>query len=133
MTPEFENMTKAQKFEAIREILVGANADTALIDAVDNELDLIAKKAENAKARQAKKKEEGDELRARVLECLNDDPKSAADVLDILGEEDLTVAMVRARLSQLVTYGQAAKDTAKGEDGKKVVVYTLATETTDAE
>ena len=70
-----EKMTKTEKYEAIRAILVEAGADEELVALCDHEVELIAAKAEKAKARAAEKKADGDELRATIESLLTDTPQ----------------------------------------------------------
>ena len=119
-------MTDTQKLEAIKEVLVAANADTTLIDYCDTKIAQIAAKAAKAKERNAEKKAIGDELRGVIADLLTEEPQSAEAILDQLEGEDLSVAKVRARLSQLVKVNQASK-VEKNIDGKKKVLYTVFT------
>jgi hypothetical protein len=119
-------MTDTNKYEAIKEILVANDADTTLVDFCDTKIAQIAAKAEKAKERAAEKKAIGDELRAVIADLLTEEPQSAEAILDQLEGEDLTVAKIRARLSQLVKVNQASK-VEKNIDGKKKVLYTIFT------
>jgi len=96
-------------------------------------LEQLAKKADKAKENAAKKKSEGDELRAAVLEALTEDFATREEITAKIEGEDITVAKVGARLTQLVESGEAIKDAVKFEGSKsKKVVYKLAP-ATDAE
>jgi DNA replication initiation complex subunit (GINS family) len=117
-----EKMTKNEMFSLIEE-LCADNADVVAF--CEAEKAALAKKAEKAKARAAEKRAAGDELYAAVLECVGSEPITAEAVLDMIDGEDLTVAKVRARLSQGVKNGVLAKETIK-VDGKAKVHYTKA-------
>ena len=115
-------MTKVEMYGLIAE-LCADNADVVAF--CDNEVSKLQAKAEKAKARAAEKKAAGDELYATVVECVGSEPVTAETVLGMIEGEDLTVAKIRARLSQGVKNGVLSKDTAK-IDGKNKVVYTRA-------
>ena len=117
-----EKMTKKEKFALIAE-LVADNAE--LVDFCNDEIAKLDAKAEKAKAKAAEKKAAGDELYAAVVSVLTSEAQSAEAVLEQIEGEDLTVAKIRARLSQAVKNGVAAKETIK-VDGKNKVCYTLA-------
>lgn len=120
--------TKTEKYAAIREILVGANADADLIELCDAETASIAAKKEKAQARAAEKKAVGDELRATVLDHVTADFQTADEIFaSIEGVEDLTRGKVVNRLSALATVGAIEKADGKTEDGRKVKVYRLVT------
>ena len=117
-----EKMTKREKFALIAE-LVADNAD--LVDFCNDEIAKLDAKAEKAKAKAAEKKAAGDELYAVVCGVLTSEPQTAEAVLDQIDGDELTVAKIRARLSQAVKNGVAAKESIK-IDGKAKVCYTLA-------
>ena len=117
-----EKMTKNEMYSLIEE-LCADNADVVAF--CEAEKAALAKKAEKAKARAAAKRAEGDELYATVLECVGSEPITAEAVLDMLEGEDLTVAKIRARLSQGVKNEVLVKETVK-VDGKNKVHYKKA-------
>lgn len=119
-----EKMTKNQMFSLIAE-LCADNADVVAF--CEAEQAKLAAKAEKAKARAAEKKAAGDELYAAVVETLTSEPQTA-DVIyaeNFADDESLSLAKIRARLSQAVKNGVASKETAKIE-GKNKVVYSIA-------
>ena len=116
-------MTKNEMFSLIEE-LCADNADVVAF--CEAEKAALAKKAEKAKARAAEKRAAGDELYAAVLECVGSELIAAEAVLDMIDGEDLTVAKVRARLSQGVKNGVLAKESVKIEGGKVKVHYKKA-------
>ena len=117
-----EKMTKNEMYSLIAE-LCADNADVVAF--CEAEKAALAKKAEKAKARAAEKRAAGDELYAAVLDCVGSEPITAEAVLDMIDGEDLTVAKIRARLSQGVKNGVLAKESIK-VDGKAKVHYTQA-------
>lgn len=119
-----EKMTKTEKYEAIRAILVEAGADEELVALCDHEVELIAAKAEKAKARAAEKKADGDELRATIESLLTDTPQTAEELLAQIDGEDLTKAKIVSRMGQLVKLGLASKGQIDS-NGRKVMAYTL--------
>ena len=115
-------MTKNEMYSLIAE-LCADNADVVAF--CENEQAKLAAKAEKAKARAAEKRAAGDELYAVVIDCVGSEPITAEAVLDMLEGEDLTVAKVRARLSQGVKNEVLVKETLKVE-GKAKVHYKKA-------
>ena len=122
-----EKFTKTMKFEAIREILVNANANPELVDLCDTEIAAIAAKAEKAKIRAAEKRADGDELRAAVEAVLTTEPQTAEQILAQIEGEDLTKAKIVSRIAQLVDMDRASK-THIVVDGRKVMGYTTFVE-----
>lgn len=135
-----EKMTKKEKYAFIAEFLAdnaelvaeaianheGLDVEPAdFVDFCNDEIAKLDAKAEKAKAKAAEKKAAGDELYAAVVSVLTNEAQSAEAVLEQIEGEDLTVAKIRARLSQAVKNGVAAKETIK-VDGKNKVCYTLA-------
>ena len=97
----------------------------------EKEIETLATRAAKAKERAAIKRAEGDELQAAVLAALTDEPATRQEITDrIDGGEDVSVAKVGYRLTQLVKNGQAVKEdiSVVGEDGKskKAAAYRLA-------
>lgn len=86
----------------------------------------LEKKKEAAAARAAEKKAEGDALRARVEDVLTDEFQTGAAILKAVAEEgeELSQAMITARLTQLVNAGVAIKEQTKVGD-RKVMSYKL--------
>jgi hypothetical protein len=117
-----EKMTKNEMYSLIEE-LCADNADVVAF--CEAEKAALAKKAEKAKARAAEKRAQGDELYAAVLDCVGNELITAEAVLDMIEGEDLTVAKVRARLSQGVKNEVLVKETVK-VDGKNKVHYKKA-------
>ena len=115
-----EKMTKNEMYSLIAE-LCADNADVVAF--CENEKAALAKKAEKAKARAAEKRAAGDELYAAVLDCVGSELITAEAILDMLEGEDLTVAKVRARLSQGVKNEVLVKESVKTEGGKVKVHY----------
>jgi hypothetical protein len=117
-----EKMTKAQMFDLIKTEC----ADNAqIVEFCDAQIALLANKAEKAKAKAAEKRAAGDELYAAVVEVLGSEPMTCEAVLASIEGEDLSVAKIRARLTQAVKNGVANKAKVKVE-GKDKTVYTLA-------
>lgn len=123
-----KKITKAEVINVIKEAMAD-NAD--VVAYCDNELALLSKKAEKAKARAAAKKEEGDALRGVIQEILENatEPMTREMVLGCIDDEsgELTPAKIGSRISQLVQLGLASKTTVKTEDGKSKVAYTWGT------
>lgn len=120
-----EKITKRDMYEAIIEAVNGGEwkYDTAdVIDFCENEIALLDKKAAKAKETAAKKRAEGDELTDAVRAALSADTfESIADIAARIQGEDVTVAKVTYRLTQLVKNGEAEKSeiTIPGGEGVK--------------
>lgn len=118
-------MTKKDWYELIKGIVAESEAEqkAEMIDFIDTQLDQLAKKAEKAKERAGKVKEEGDELRELVASLLTEDFQTADALTAQIEGEGITKAKVTARLTQLVKAGVAMKEVMKAEDGRKVMHY----------
>ena len=123
-----KKMTKKDYFNAIKEIIEGTDSEIKgeLIYFIESQIASIDNKAEKAKARAEVKKAEGDALREAVKSVLTSELQTADEILTQLDGEDLTVAKVRARLTQLVNLGEAEKADIKTEDNKTKKAYKLA-------
>jgi Fic family protein len=118
-------MTKKDWYELIKGIVAESEAEqkAEMIDFIDAQLDQLVKKAEKAKERAGKVKEEGDELRELVASLLTLDFQTADALTAQIEGEGITKAKVTARLTQLVKAGVAMKEVMKAEDGRKVMHY----------
>lgn len=116
-------MTKSEILSLIAEMCAD---NEVIVNFCEAEKASLVKKAEKAKARAAEKRAQGDELYAAVCDCVGDELITAEAVLGMLDGDDLTVAKVRARLSQGVKNGILAKESVKADDGKVKVHYKKA-------
>ena len=94
----------------------------ALAAFAENEIALLDKKAVKAKERAAQKRAEGDELTDAVRSAMSADTfEPIADIAARIEGEDVTVAKVTYRLTQLVKNGEAEKSelTIPGGEGQK--------------
>ena len=138
-----EKMTKRNVYEALINLaktgeLTYAEGDTevvvtgeALIAFAENEIALLDKKAVKAKERAASKRAEGDELTAAVKAVMStEDFEPIAEIAARIEGEDVTVAKVTYRLTQLVKNGEAEKSeltipATEGSKARKVQGYKL--------
>ena len=125
---ENTKVTKKQYFGMIEDIVKASEAEDkdAILAFISKEVDLLDARAEKAKERAAKKREESDELRKEILDLLTDKGQTGNDLVAAIGRKDVTKAKVTARMTQLVKNGLATKEVVKTEDKKKVTVYKLA-------
>jgi hypothetical protein len=120
-----EKITKREMFEAIVEAAKGAEFKFTAEDVItfaENEIALLDKKAVKAKERAATKKAEADELTAVVRQVMStEDFEPIAEIAARIEGEDVTVAKVTYRLTQLVKSGEAEKQelTIPGGEGVK--------------
>ena len=124
---DVKKITKAEYFGMIKDVVAGSDVENAqeLMDFIDRQVELIASKAEKAKARAAKQKAEGDELRDAVQAVLTGELQVIDEIVAQVDFEDVTKAKVTARLTQLVNAGIAVKEQQK-VDSRKVMAYKLA-------
>ena len=119
-------MTEREMFAYIAELLEGHED---VIEFCDKKIAALDNKAAKAKEKAAECKAAGDELRDRVQAVLTEEWQSIADVVNALGDEDVSASKVTYRLNALVEMGVAVKDDAKlpGEGKTRVVkVFKLA-------
>ena len=127
-----EKITKREMFEAIKGLaesgalhMVDFNeaiSDEAVAEFCANEIALLDKKAVKAKERAAQKRAEGDELTDAVRAAMStEDFEPIAEIAARIEGEDVTVAKVTYRLTQLVKNGEAEKQelTIPGGEGQK--------------
>jgi hypothetical protein len=120
-----EKITKREMFEAIIEAAKGAEFKFTAEDVIsfaENEIALLDKKAVKAKERAATKRAEGDELTAAVRAAMStEDFEPISEIAARIEGEDVTVAKVTYRLTQLVKNGEAEKQelTVPGGEGTK--------------
>ncbi len=129
-----EKITKREMYEALINLattgkleyetadgVVGVTED-ALKTFAENEISLLDKKAVKAKERAAQKRAEGDELTDAVRAAMStEDFEPIAEIAARIEGEDVTVAKVTYRLTQLVKNGEAEKTelTIPGGEGQK--------------
>ena len=126
-----KKITKREKFEMLKEIIRGdVNVEMTveqaeLIDFLDTQINAIDTKAEKAKARNAEKKANGDELRDVVQSILTDELQTIDAIVAQIEGEEVTKAKITARLTSLVKNGIATKEEVKDEEGRKLKAYKL--------
>ena len=136
-----EKITKREMFEAIKGLaesgalhMVDFNeaiSDEAVAEFCANEIALLDKKAVKAKERAAQKRAEGDELTDAVRAAMSTENfEPIAEIAARIEGEDVTVAKVTYRLTQLVKNGEAEKQEltipgAEGQKARKVQGYKL--------
>lgn len=103
----------------------------ALSAFAQNEIDLLDKKAVKAKERAAQKRAEGDALTDAVRAVLTDEFQTIADIAAQIEGDEVSVAKVSYRLTQLTKNGEAERSetTIAGKDGAKAskkAVFKLA-------
>lgn len=113
--------TKRDYYEILKEIVLNANVEgaTELVEFIDKQVLLIDSKAEKAKARNAEKKANGDELREVVQSVLTDEYQTIDTILSQIEGEDITKAKITARLTSLVKAGLATKTDLRNEETNK--------------
>ena len=129
-----EKITKREMFEAIIALATGGEMKydaEAFVNFCENEIALLDKKAVKAKERAATKKAEGDELTEAVRASMSTEEfEPIAEIAARIEGEDVTIAQVQYRLTQLVKNGEAVKEqiTVAGGEGqktRKIMAYKL--------
>lgn len=126
-----KKITKREKFEMLKEIIRGdVNVEMTveqaeLIEFLDAQIVAIDTKAEKAKARNAEKKANGDELRDVVQSVLTNELQTIDAIVAQIEGEEITKAKITARLTSLVKNGIAEKEDVKDEEGRKLKAYKL--------
>lgn len=138
-----EKMTKAMYFEVIRGIVEGLGAEAFpegvsaddVLDFIDRQVELLDKRAAASKERAAKKRAASDELTELIYTMIfeAEDFITADDIVEKIGDEEVTKNKVTARVSKLIKAGRVAKEQVKLEDGKKRMAYRIAEEGEDVE
>lgn len=119
--------TKRDYYEMLKEIVLNTNVEgaTELVEFIDKQVSLIDSKAEKAKARNAEKKANGDELRDVVQNVLTDEFQTIDAIVSQIEGEEITKAKITARLTSLVKNGIAEKTDVKDDEGRKLKAYKL--------
>ena len=129
-----EKITKREMFEAIIALATGGEMKyeaEAFVNFCENEIALLDKKAAKAKERAATKKAEGDELTEAVRAAMSTEEfEPIADIAARIEGEDVTVAKVQYRLTQLVKNGEAEKEQitvpgGEGQKARKIMAYRI--------
>ena len=126
-----KKITKREKFEMLKEIIRGdVNVEMTveqaeLIEFLDAQIIAIDTKAEKAKARNAEKKANGDELRDVVQSILTNELQTIDAIVAQIEGEEITKAKITARLTSLVKNGIAEKEDVKDDEGRKLKAYKL--------
>ena len=121
-----KKITKREKFEMLKEIIRGDVSvemtveQAELIDFLDAQIVAIDTKAEKAKARNAEKKANGDELRDVVQSVLTNELQTIDAIVAQIEGEEVTKAKITARLTSLVKNWIAEKEDVKDEEGRKL-------------
>lgn len=115
-----EKVTNKEMFTKVIALATEKN-DTAMVDWAQAKIDALNAKAEKARAKAAEKKADGDALRDAVLNVLGDEAMTVADIVAALNDPDVTANKVVYRANALVDLGMAAKENVKvpGVDGAK--------------
>ena len=122
-----KKITKRDYYEMLKEIVLNANVEgaTELVEFIDKQVSLIDSKAEKAKARNAEKKANRDELREVVQNVLTDEFQTIDAIVSQIEGEEITKAKITARLTSLVKNGIAEKTDVKDDEGRKLKAYKL--------
>jgi len=104
-------MTKAQMFAMIKEV-EGVKENQAMVEFIDHELELLAKKSANKKP--TKTQEENEVIKAEILNTLDENGMTVTEIQsksDVLG--NLSNQRVSALLRQLIADNKVVKNVDK--------------------
>jgi predicted Rossmann fold nucleotide-binding protein DprA/Smf involved in DNA uptake len=113
-------------FAELREI-VEANAEVEnqaeLLEFIDKQIETLEKRKAAAAERAEKKKSESDALTEAVFAQIGEDFITVDEIVEALGEEDITRNKVTARLGKLVKSGAVVKELVKTDNGKRMAYH----------
>lgn len=118
---EVLNALATVNFEDITVGDVTVTADD-IKDFVETSLTQLENRAAKAAERAAQRKTEGDAVRAAIKDVIGEDPMTIAEIIEAVGDPDLTPAKAIARLTQLCKLGEIFKADTK-KDGRSLKVY----------
>ena len=114
--------TKKEQYQELLTLVVG-NQD--LIDFINHEIELLDRKHSKAAERAAKKKTDGDELRAAVVDVLTEELQAIDEIVEKVNIEGASRSKIVSRLTQLAKADIVEKESIKVGD-RKVMAYRLA-------
>ena len=117
-------VTKRERFNQIVDVLSGIDGTDELVMFVQDQIELLDRKAAKAKETAATKKAE-DALLPVVEAALTDELSTIAEIVARIDMEDMTAAKASSRLNKLVDSGVAEKATVK-VDKRTLVAFKLA-------
>lgn len=127
-----KKMTKIEMFTALKELVatsveIDEETKAAYEEFIDKELASIEKRKESAQKRAAANKEVSDALTNEILAIVqnSDTVMLVDDIVEALGNEEITRNKVTARLGKLVANGDIVKNTVK-VDGSRKMGYQVA-------
>lgn len=127
-----KKMTKIEMFTALKELVatsveVDEETKAAYEEFIDKELASIEKRKESAQKRAAANKEVSDALTNEILAIVQNSGTVMLvdDIVEALGNEEITRNKVTARLGKLVANGDIIKNTVK-VDGSRKMGYQVA-------
>lgn len=122
-----KKITKRECYNTLMLMVDQAEADNVVFDNEDmtfdglrefiaHEIELLDNKAAAAAKRAQAKRDEGDALRARILDVMStEDFMTIPEIVKAIGDEDVSAQMVTARLTQCVKAELAEKDSVSVE------------------
>lgn len=137
-------MNKITKRDAFAEAIKVLNGEVATLDTeavvavLEKEIENLANRAERTRKKNAEKKA-NDPLMDVVRGALTDELQTLAELTEAIGDENVTVSKVSARLTKLFKAGEVVKESVKipateETKARQVMAYKLAdVELVDAE
>lgn len=110
-----------EKFEGMQNLAVAPE----IVEFAKHEIELLDKKAVRAREKAKEKSAAGDAITDLIKDLLTDEPKTIAEIVNEIGDENITNAKVSYRLSKLTSNGFAVKTEVK-VDKRKLSAYSKA-------
>lgn len=131
-----KKITNKDRYIAIVSLLTGAETEIPtedLVEFCEKQIDALDRKSVKAKEKAAERKEASDELTEAIYDVLTDVAQTIPQILDALGDEELTNAKISNRCAKLAKAGRVVKsevvipgDKEVGTKTRKLVAYALA-------
>ena len=95
--------TKAQKFNRLL-ALDAVKADPTLVEFIEHEIDLLARKNSSGEKKQTKTQKENEEIKARILEKMQDNRLYSITEIqkEVIPEDNLTNQKISALMRQMI-------------------------------
>ena len=123
--------TKAMYFAELKEMVMASGVEpekqSEMLDFIDKQLEMLAKRKEAAAKRAEQKRLESDALTDAIFAQMREDFMTVDEIMDCFEDESITRNRVTARLGKLVKAGKVVKEAVKIEGvSNKRMAYRLA-------
>lgn len=123
--------TKAMYFEELKEMVMTSGVEqekqNEMLDFIDKQLEMLAKRKEAAARKAEQKRLESDALTDAIFAQMKEDFMTIDEIMNCFEDESITRNKVTARLGKLVKAGKVVKEAVKIEGvSNKRMAYRLA-------